>query len=286
MIGSSLTTMAAFLPLTFLNDLTGQFFGPLALVMIATLGVSLALALLLDTHCLPAGSCRPRVSRIVTAWAAAGSVRTVLEPACWVSFRASLKSSCACIRGSLRWCLRTPRPCAGDAAAPCTWRHSIVFQRHPETGFFPDFDEGGFILGLRRCPPGTSLEANPAAIAGRYRVCTRQDAGDCRPGRGSSGAQLAASILLRRTVGDMSVRLKSKTARAILQCRHGRAFASRSKPSIRRRRWTSIRYCKTISATSPAQPSARSKMKIFGPDESDFGRSGYADRRRARRSTS
>ena len=47
MIGSSVTTMAAFLPLTFLSDLTGQFFGPLALVMIATLTVSLALALLL-----------------------------------------------------------------------------------------------------------------------------------------------------------------------------------------------------------------------------------------------
>ena len=47
MVGSSLTTMAAFLPLTFISDLTGQFFGPLALVMIATLAVSLALALLL-----------------------------------------------------------------------------------------------------------------------------------------------------------------------------------------------------------------------------------------------
>ena len=47
MIGSSLTTMAAFLPLTFLSGVTGQFFGPLALVMIATLGVSLVMALFL-----------------------------------------------------------------------------------------------------------------------------------------------------------------------------------------------------------------------------------------------
>src|SRR6185437_3893573 len=60
MVGSSVTTMAAFLPLTFLNDLTGQFFGPLALVMIATLGVSLALALLLTP--LLAGWLLPRTA--------------------------------------------------------------------------------------------------------------------------------------------------------------------------------------------------------------------------------
>ena len=47
MVGSSLTTMAAFLPLTFLSGVTGQFFGPLALVMVATLFVSLMLALCL-----------------------------------------------------------------------------------------------------------------------------------------------------------------------------------------------------------------------------------------------
>ena len=47
MIGSSITTMAAFAPLLFLTGITGEFFGPLALVMLLTLGVSLGLALIL-----------------------------------------------------------------------------------------------------------------------------------------------------------------------------------------------------------------------------------------------
>ena len=47
MIGSSITTMAAFAPLLFLTGITGEFFGPLSLVMLLTLAVSLGLALIL-----------------------------------------------------------------------------------------------------------------------------------------------------------------------------------------------------------------------------------------------
>lgn len=47
MVGSSLTTIVAFLPLTLLSGVTGQFFGPLAIVMTAMLLISLLLSVLL-----------------------------------------------------------------------------------------------------------------------------------------------------------------------------------------------------------------------------------------------
>jgi len=202
MIGSSLTTMAAFLPLTFLNDLTGQFFGPLALVMIATLGVSLALALLLTpllagwllppsvAH--PAGGTRPSVFARILGFFPRQFDRVV--------------------RGYTRllsWCL-AHRALVLVLLLPVALGTYLMYQRL-QTGFFPEFDEGGFILDYQ-LPPGTSL-AETSRVSGKIETVLAQTPEVAAWSR-RTGAQLGFDITTQNS-GDISVRLKQQRSRDI-----------------------------------------------------------------------
>ena len=194
--------MAAFLPLTFLNDLTGQFFGPLALVMIATLGVSLALALLLTP--LLAGWLLP---------AKAGHGNEDTHPGFWarvLGFFPRQFDRVVVVYGRfLGWSLRH-KAVVVLLLIPIAVATSMLYSRL-QTGFFPEFDEGGFVLDYQ-LPAGTSL-AETNHIAGGIETILKGTPEVAAWSR-RTGAQLGFDITTQNS-GDMSVRLKSDRTRDI-----------------------------------------------------------------------
>ena len=200
MIGSSLTTMAAFLPLTFLNDLTGQFFGPLALVMIATLAVALALSLLL----IP----------ILAGWllplkAEAPAQRPSVLARILGFFPRQFDRIVRVYSRILGWCLRR-RAIVLLLLLPLSFGTFLLYQHIP-TGFFPEFDEGGFILDYQ-LPAGTSL-AESSQVSGQIETILAHTPEVAAWSR-QTGAQNGFAITTQN-YGDMTVRLKSDRTRDI-----------------------------------------------------------------------
>ena len=197
MIGSSLTTMAAFLPLTFLSGVTGQFFGPLALVMIATLFVSLTLALCLTP--------------LLAEWLLP---KTVTKPtgriARFLGFFPSLFDHVAHGYGRLLTvCLRR-RWAVLLLLLPVGFGAYFLFN-HLQTGFFPEFDEGGFVLDYQ-LPAGTSLAETDVACKKIEAILGKTP--EVAAWSRRSGAQLGFD-LTTPNAGDMSVRLTDKRSRDI-----------------------------------------------------------------------
>ncbi|HEX5324589.1 MAG TPA: efflux RND transporter permease subunit [Capsulimonadaceae bacterium] len=197
MVGSSITTICAFLPLTFLSGVTGEFFGPLALVMISMLLVSLVLALLLTPilaeYLLP-----------TTAHAARGRIAGLLEFFPRIFTRV--------VRGYerlLSWSLRH-RAVILIILVPIIGLTYFLYG-HLQTGFFPEFDEGNFILDYQ-LPAGTSLaETND--------VCKKIEAvlaqiPEVASWSRRTGTQMGFDIT-PLNVGDFSVQLKSQRSRDI-----------------------------------------------------------------------
>lgn len=200
MIGSSLTTMAAFLPLTFLNDLTGQFFGPLSLVMIATLAVSLALSLLL-TPILAGWLLPPR--------AEAAAKKPSFGARVLGFFPRQFDRIVRVYSRVLGWCLRR-RAFVLLLLLPLGIGTYLLSSRI-ETGFFPEFDEGGFVLDYQ-LPAGTSL-GETDKVAGQIETVLAHTPEVAAWSR-RTGAQLGFDITTENR-GDMSVRLKSDRTRDI-----------------------------------------------------------------------
>jgi len=200
MIGSSLTTMVAFLPLTFLNDLTGQFFGPLSLVMIATLAVSLALALLLTP--ILAGWLLP-----LKAEAAAQKPSVVARVLGF--FPRQFDRIVRVYSHVLGWCLRR-RAVVLLLLLPLVLGTTLLYGRI-QTGFFPEFDEGGFILDYQ-LPAGTSL-AEASQVSGQVETVLARTPEVAAWSR-QTGAQNGFAITTQN-VGDMTVRLRSDRTRDI-----------------------------------------------------------------------
>jgi CzcA family heavy metal efflux pump len=135
MFTSSAASIAAFLPLTLLPGVTGDFFAPLAKTLAVTLLISLVL-----------------------------SVTVVPLLAGWVFPRHLLKASkeqhkekfTDRVYGKLiNFCLKR-RGLVMLALLPAILISYFVFQKL-ETGFMPEFDEGAFVLDYRM-PPGTTLQ--------------------------------------------------------------------------------------------------------------------------------
>ncbi|HEY5042266.1 MAG TPA: efflux RND transporter permease subunit [Verrucomicrobiae bacterium] len=137
LIGSTLTPVVVFLPLAYLNGMAGVFFRALGLTMVVALLVSLALALTL-TPSLAAWFIRGRTKSGATGEEAGFVLRPVLR----------------IYEAAVRWALRhawlTLLACGLILVA------SIFIFRQLETGFLPDFDEGGFVMDFNAAP-GTSL---------------------------------------------------------------------------------------------------------------------------------
>lgn len=197
MVGSSVTTICAFLPLTFLSGVTGEFFGPLAIVMIAMLVVSLVLALLLTPilaeYLLPATATlsRGRLARIM------GFAPSLFNRFAGVYSR--FLSACL----GRRWAVLL----ALIPIVLCTW---FLYTRL-QTGFFPEFDEGNFILDYQ-LPAGTSLaETNAVCQKIEGILATTPDiTGWSR----RTGTQMGFDITTQNT-GDFSVELASHRSRSI-----------------------------------------------------------------------
>jgi len=201
MVGSSLTTMAAFLPLTFLNDLTGQFFGPLALVMIATLTISLALALLLTP--ILAGWLLPKKA------AAHDAKKPNFFARVLGFFPRQFDKIVRVYARALHWCL-AHKIVVLLLLLPVGVGTFLLYRSIP-TGFFPEFDEGGFILDYQ-LPAGTSL-AEASAVSGQLETVLAKTPEVAAWSR-QTGAQNGFAITTQN-VGDMTVRLKSNRSRDI-----------------------------------------------------------------------
>ncbi len=199
MVGSSLTTMMAFLPLTFLGGVTGQFFAPLALVMIATLFVSLALALLFTPLL---------ASFLLPLKADHGAPSGTLAKA--LAFFPSLFDRLSArYRRAFEWCLR--RPLWVMAALVPVALGSYFLFNHLQTGFFPEFDEGAFVIDYRM-PAGTSLSEtdNVCRQVEGLLAKTPEVASWSRLTGARSGSGLE---LTEQNQGDILVRLKSVRSR-------------------------------------------------------------------------
>ncbi len=198
MIGSSVTTMAAFLPLTFLLDLTGQFFGPLAIVMMTALAISLLLVLLLGPlladFLLPLKANTEKSGHVLLNY-----------------FPTKLTVLAVFYAKILRWSLGR-KPIVLAFLIPIA-ALSLFAAFNLKTGFFPEFDEGGFILDYQ-LPDGTSL-AETSRIARDIEVILGQTPEIAAWSR-RTGAQLGFDITTQNT-GDMSVRLTDDRSRNIDQ---------------------------------------------------------------------
>lgn len=184
MIGSSLTTMAAFLPLTLLSGVTGQFFAPLALVMICALAVSLILSLtlgpLMAVYLLRP---RPPARRPGAFDRIANGYERLLS---------------ACLKG--RWIVLL-------SMVPLLIASYIIFTQL-ETGFFPEFDEGAFVIDYQM-PPGTSLSETDRICRQAENILARQP--DVASWSRLTGARSGSGLELTDVnQGDILVRLKER----------------------------------------------------------------------------
>ena len=249
MIGSSITTMAAFAPLLFLTGITGEFFGPLALVMLMTLAVSLGLALILVP--LLAGWLLPEKAAEPTGFSAKilGFVPHLFD---------RLSSGYGRV---LVWCLGH-RWVVILALLPLAWGTYSLYGRL-QTGFFPEFDEGGFILDYQT-PAGTSLAQTDIDAFKIEKILgeTPEVAAWSR----RTGAQLGFSITTLNR-GDISVRLKTDRTRdinAIMDEVRGRVEAQ--VPSVAADFHQILQDQIGDIAGSPAAV----QVKIFGDDENQL----------------
>lgn len=195
MIGSSLTTMAAFLPLTFLSGVTGQFFAPLALVMIAMLAVSLLLALMLT----------PILAEYMLRDNDESGNKT--ESKTVFNFFQHVFTRIVYRYGLiLSWFLKR-RVLVPILIIPLLIVSYLLFT-HLKTGFFPEFDEGAFVIDYQM-PAGTSL-------AETDRVCKTVEGILAQTPEVDSWSRLTGAMsgsgleLTEANQGDILVRLKSK----------------------------------------------------------------------------
>lgn len=136
LVGSTLTPVVVFIPLAFLDGITGVFFRALALTMVTSLLTSLGLAVTL-TPALAMWLTRARHSK----------ARSTDEG---VALRA--------LGDVYEWALRAAlaRPWLTLAVCTLVLASAAFLYTTLESDFLPPMDEGGFVIDYRT-PPGTSL---------------------------------------------------------------------------------------------------------------------------------
>lgn len=201
LVGSTLTPVVVFLPLTFLDGLPGVFFRALGLTMVVTLLVSLVLAVTV-TPSLAAWLIRGRTTSAATGEEAGFILRRVLRLYEWL-MRAALRN-------------------AGLVLLACllVFITGALIYRQLATGFLPNFDEGGFVMDFTAIP-GTSLEETSRVLdEAEKSISTNEDiAGYSR----RLGDQLGPFIT-ESYQGDYLIKLKAKrkhsTAEVLALFRH------------------------------------------------------------------
>jgi CzcA family heavy metal efflux pump len=139
LVGSTLTPVVVFIPLAFLDGVTGVFFRALALTMVVALSTSLILAVTL-TPSLAAWFLRSRRDEAAAHHDEEGG--PVL--------RRVIKVYETGVRAALRRRGLTIAACAGIILL------AFILYRGLESEFLPAMDEGGFVIDYLT-PPGTSL---------------------------------------------------------------------------------------------------------------------------------
>jgi len=191
LVGSTLTPVVVFIPLAFLDGITGVFFRALALTMVVALLTSLVLAITLTPS--------------LAAWlvrAVSGGQSEHVEEGGFL-LRRVIRVYETAVRGALRFKWLTLGACLlvllGGAG---------LYTRL-ESEFLPPMDEGGFVIDYFT-PPGTSLsETNRQLLQAEaiLKTVTEIESYSRR-----TGARLALSIAEPNT-GDFLVKLKTGRAR-------------------------------------------------------------------------
>ncbi len=201
LIGSTLTPVVVFLPLAYLNGMAGVFFRALGLTMVVSLLVSLILAITL-TPSLAAWLIRGRTKSASTGEEAGFLLKHVL------------RLYDLAIRWSLRHAWLTMLGCAVIFSA------GVFIYLKLETGFLPDFDEGGFVMDFT-ATPGTSL-AETSRVLDEAEKSIRTNANVESYSR-RLGTQLGPFIT-EPYVGDYLIKLKAdrkmSTDDVLAQMRH------------------------------------------------------------------
>jgi CzcA family heavy metal efflux pump len=191
LVGSTLTPVVVFLPLTFLGGMPGVFFRALGLTMVVTLLVSLLLAVAL-TPSLAAWLIRGRTTSAATGEEAGFLLRRVLRIYDWTA-RAALRN-------------------AGLVMLACVlvFVAGVLIYQQLATGFLPDFDEGGFVMDFTAIP-GTSLAETARVLdEAEKSISTNQDVESYSR---RLGDQLGPFIT-ESYQGDYLIKLKAKRSRS------------------------------------------------------------------------
>ena len=211
LFGSSLTTMVTFLPLTFLGGVTGQFFAPLALVMIATLLVSLLLALLFTP--LLAQFILPRHVALHSVMGDASpdtAPRRGVAARIFGFFPSLFDRVAAGFAHVLLACFRY-RYLVMLLSVGALFGSYVLYTKLA-TGFFPEFDEGAFVIDYHM-PAGTSLGETDRV--GRQVETILSKVPEIAAWSRLTGARSGSGLeLTEQNQGDILVRLKPDRKRA------------------------------------------------------------------------
>lgn len=183
LVGSSFATIVTFAPLLLLPGVTGGFFAPLALTLIATLTVSLGLSLtlvpLLTQVLFPSGVSQLKHAHSPLSERAYGRVIGIVLRAKWLTALAAV-----------------------PILLGCFWLSNNL-----KTGFMPEFDEGAFVIDYHM-PAGTTLAETDRALRVVEGILAENPAVDSwsRLTGARSGSGLEVTALNQ---GDCLVRLKT-----------------------------------------------------------------------------
>jgi CzcA family heavy metal efflux pump len=183
-IGSTLTTVVVFLPLSLLQGVVGQFFAALSLTLAAAVLLSLVYALLF------------------MPLAAAAILRPHLTP------RHAASRLAAVYQGWLARALH--RPVVVVAATAMVAAIGVLFYSALETGFLPEMDEGGYVIDYVT-PAGTSLQETDAMLQRVEAILRSVPEVDGFTRR--TGTELGLFATEQNT-GDFVVRLKPRGERS------------------------------------------------------------------------
>jgi CzcA family heavy metal efflux pump len=191
LVGSTLTPVAVFIPLAYLDGVPGVFFRALALTMVCSLLISLLLAVTL-TPTLGAYLLRARRGKPVDELDQGGPI---------------LRRLIGVYEGAVRQALRYP--VAVLAATGLVFCATIALYLHLDADFLPEQDEGAFVLDYFT-RPGTSLKETDRSLRKVEKILQATPEVESYSRR--TGARLALAIAEPNT-GDFLVKLKQDRTR-------------------------------------------------------------------------
>jgi CzcA family heavy metal efflux pump len=204
LVGSTLTPVVVFIPLAFLDGLTGVFFRALAMTMVVALLTSLVLAVTLT----PA----------IAAWFIRIQPAAPAPPDAAAPRRGLLGQRARLYDAVMRAALRHPWHTVG-ASLLILLAGGALYQRL-DSDFLPAMDEGAFVIDYHS-PAGTSLSETNRALLEAEEILRKTPEVESYSRR--TGARLALALAEPNT-GDFLVKLKPSRERAtpdvIAELRH------------------------------------------------------------------